>query len=517
MWTALSRHVLLTLCVIAGLALGHPTLAQTVPLEGLDAYIEKARDDWQVPGVAVVVVKDDRIVFAKGFGVRESGKPDRVDPDTVFAIGSATKAFTGAALAMLVDEKKIAWDGAVHGYMPAFALHEPFATHNATVRDLLSHRTGFSSGYGWLWTGSGFDRNEIIRRLRFQTGGPGFRNRFHYANEIYTAAGEIVPAVTGTSWDEFMAARFFRPLGMTRTSTSVTSLRGMSNVATPHGEVDGKLLSFPFRQIDNVGGAGAINSSARDMAQWVRLQLNDGVYEGKRLIAADTLAETRAGQMIPRGGLGNAAPGAKFAEYGLGWIVNDYRGKKVVQHAGAVDGMLGLVAMIPEEKLGIVVLTNRLPHQLAWALELKVFDAFLGGSTVDWSATMKAEADKAESEQKQRTVEQRAAAKVAAAPQPATTLPLDRYLGTYSSDLYGKATVALENGALVFKRPTSVAALARDGNNQFRARWRSAGLLSVFGETPVGFGIGPDGQVAYLELGTDRFEREKVAAAPTGR
>ena len=505
------QHLLLSLYVIAGLALGHPAFAQAAPLDGLDAYIEKARNDWQVPGLAVVVVKDDGIVYAKGFGVREIGNPDRVDPDTVFAIGSATKAFTGAALAMLVDEKRIEWDGAVHRYMPSFELHDPFATRHATVRDLLSHRTGFVSGSGWLWTGSGFDRNEIIRRLRFQDDSLEFRNQFRYANEIYTAAGEIVPAVTGSSWDDFMAARFFRPLGMTRTNTSVTSLRGVKNLATPHGVVDGKLASFAYRQVDNVGGAGAINSSARDLAQLVRLQLNDGVYEGKRLIAADTLAETRAGQMIPRGGLGASTPGAKFGEYGFGWIVNEYRGRKVVQHGGAVDGMLGLVAMIPEERLGVVVLTNRLPHQLPWALGYKVFDAFLGGGTVDWSATMKAEADKAEADQAARKISQ------AAMPAVPAPLPLDNYVGTYSSDLYGQATVALENGALVFNRPTAAAVLAHERNGQFRARWRSPSILSVYGETPIGFGIGPAGQVSYLELGTDRFEREHEVAGPAHR
>lgn len=480
--------------------------APSAPLEGLDAYIEQARADWGVPGAAVVIVKDDRIVYAKGFGVREAGKPGRVDADTVFAIGSASKAFTGAALGMLVDERKIAWDGVVHDYMPAFELHDPYATRHATVRDLLAHRTGFISGSGWMWTGSGFDRADIVRRLRFQTESHGFRNRFAYANEIYTAAGEIIPAVTGISWDDFVAARLFAPLGMTRSRTSVTALKDMANVASPHGMIDGQVVSFPYREVDNVGGAGAINASARDVAQWLRLQLNDGMFEGRRLISAAALAETRTGQIVPRGG-GLTNPGGRFGEYGFGWILGDYRGKKVVQHSGGVDGMLCIVAMIPEEKLGVVVLSNMLPHQLTTAVQLKIFDAFLGGPGSDWNATLKAQDAKTRAEMEKRRAAQAAASPADAAPM----LPLGRYAGHYASDQFGAVDVAVEKGALTLTRPTATAVLTPAGGNRFKARWTSAGLRSVFGETAVGFTIDAAGDVAALELGGDRFAR---AAGP---
>lgn len=505
-WFAATRVCAASATALALIAVASPAAAQTAPLEGLDAYIEKVRAEWQVPGLAVAIVKDDRIVYAKGFGTREIGKDEPVDPDTVFAIGSASKAFTGAALAMLVDEKKIGWDGAVHDYMPAFRLDDPYITRHATVRDLLSHRTGYISGYGWVWTGSGFSRDQVIGHLRYQTRLLGFRDRFAYANEMFTVAGEIVPAVTGITWDAFLAKRIFAPLGMTRTSTSITALKGMSDVALPHGEVDGRLTSFPYRNIDNVGGAGAINSTVRDLAQWVRLQLNEGMYAGKRLIAADTIEETHSGQVVPRGGFGSSAPGAKFAEYGLGWMVDDYRGAKVVQHAGAVDGMLGVVGMIPERKLGVVVLSNRFPHQATWAIELKVFDAFLGGGTTDWSARFKAEDVQAKRAQEQRRRTE------AAAPARPATLPLDRYVGRYASKLSGTATVAMEKEGLVFRRPAAAAALVHDRDNRFRARWTSAGIASVFGETPVGFTIGSDGNVASLTLGDDRFDREEPAA-----
>ena len=506
------------LLTLALLALAGPAAAQAGPaasaaapapsLDSLDAYVEKARAEWNIPGVAVAVVKDDKIIYAKGFGVRELGKPGKVDADTVFAIGSASKAFTGAALAMLVDDKKIQWDGAVHDYMPGFELYDPYATRNATVRDLLSHRTGFISGSGWMWTGSGFDRNEIIRRLRFQKESLGFRNRYAYANEMITAAGEIVPAVTGTSWDDFVKARLFAPLGMTRSFTSITALKALNDVASPHGTVDGKVVPFPYRNIDNVGGAGAINSTVRDLAQWVRLQLGEGVYDGKRLIGQASINETRTGQMVPRGGGG--IPPAKFSEYGFGWTVNEFRGRKVVQHGGAVDGMGSIVAFIPEERLGMVVLSNYYPSQLPYALAYKVFDTVMGTGTDDWSGLMRAQFDKL-------LAGRRAQLRPPATGPASPALPLDRYVGKYTSELLGDATVSIDKGALMFTRPTASAVLMHDRANQFRARWTSLSIRSVFDDTPVGFTLNPAGEVAALDLGTDRFTRAPVPTAPARR
>lgn len=476
-----------------------PSGAQRLSLAELDDYIEKAREEWQVPGAAVVIVKDDKIVYAKGFGVREIGKSDKIDPDTVFAIGSASKAFTGATMAMLVDDKKITWDGVVHDYMPAFELNDPYVTNHATVRDLLAHRTGFNSGYGWLWTGSGFNRKEIIDRVRFQKNLSGFRDKFLYANEMFTVAGEVVPTVTGTSWDDFVIQRLFTPLRMTRSSTSITKLKGMQNVASPHGMVDDKLVAFPYRNVDNVGGAGSINSTARDLAQWVRMQLNDGTYEGKELISKAAIDETHSGQTI----LSGRPTEGKFSEYGFGWMIHDYRGKKVIEHGGAVDGMRAGVAMMPEEKLGIVVLTNMLPHQLVNSIEMRIYDTFLGGESTDWSTKLKAEADAAKALSEEREA-------ASTKPPLPPILPLAAYAGIYTSELFGDVEIVLKNGALHLTRPTAEAQLTPQSANLFKARWTSASILSVFGETPVGFSIGPAGDVVSLNLGPDRFDRKEV-------
>jgi len=502
------RHVILSATALALLvptAQSHaqtapaPTVATETALEGLDTYIETARQTWQMPGVSVVIVKDDKIVYAKGFGVREAGKPDKVDADTVFAMGSNTKAFTAAALGMLVDEKKIAWDGAVHDYMAAFEMNDPYVTRYTTVRDLLSHRSGVVTN-GWLWYGSGFDRKEILRRMRFQKESLGFRNQFQYQNEMYMVVGEVVPAVTGISYDRFIASRIFEPLGMRRTYTSVTELKGLANVAIPHALVDGRMVPIPYRLIDNVGGAGVINSTARDMAQWVRLQLGGGTFEGKQLIAPTTIAEMHTGQIVPRGGSGTTF---KFSEYGLGWGIQEYRGNKLVQHSGGIDGMQSVIAMIPQRKLGVIVLTNSLPTGLTTAVEMRVLDAFLGGPATDHSAIMKKASDDAA---------RAAREKAAAVPRPATisppTLPLDRYVGTYSSDLLGDIAITLADGKLTMARPLETAVLDHDDKDRFKARWNSLSLTSVFGQIMVGFTFGSAGQIATLELGSDSFKRK---------
>jgi len=475
-----------------------PTTAEA--LAGLDAYIESARQAWQVPGLSIAIVKDDRIIYSRGFGVREEGRPGKVDAATVFAIGSATKAFTAAALGMLVDEKKIGWDGAVHDYMPSFELHDPYVTRHVTVRDLLSHRTGVVTN-GGLWYGSGFDRQEIVRRLRFQTETLGFRNQFQYQNEMFIVAGEVVSSVAGTTYDRFVASRIFEPLGMRRSSTSVAALKGLANVAAPHMLVGGKAVPVEYRVIDNVGGAGVINSSARDMAQWVRLQLGGGAFEGKQLIAGATLTEMHTGQIVPRGS-SNAS--FKFSEYGLGWGVQEYRGEKIVAHSGAIDGMQSVVALMPAKKLGLVVLTNGLRTSLTSAVELRVLDAFLGGPVTDHSAVMKQAHDDAVRIANEKAAN--AASSVTSAAPP--RLPLDRYVGTYASDLLGDVAITLVDGKLALARRQAAAVLHHEHNDMFEAHWNSLAQNGIIGQTPVGFTFGADGEIATLELGGDKFTRK---------
>lgn len=480
-------------------------LAQTRTIESrlteIDEYAARAGRDWKVPGFAIAIVKDDKVVFAKGYGVRELGKPAPVDADTLFAIASNTKAFTAAALAILVDEGKIKWDDPVTKYLPFFQLYDSYVTRELTIRDLLSHRSGLATfGGDLLWYETTYSREEILRRIRFLKPTSSFRSRYGYQNIMFLAAGEIVPVVTGKSWDDFVRERFFLPLGMRRTTTKFKELQGAENIAIPHNEVDDKIRVIRYDNVDNSGGAAAINSSVADMAQWVRLQLGRGNFEGKRFFSAATSREMWTPHTIV-GGVSEQAekfnPTRHFNLYGLGWSLGDYHGRKVVSHGGGLDGMISQVAMLPEENLGVVVLTNS-ETPLANILVNKIFDVFLGVEPRDWNADYLARA-----RQSEETA--RAAAKKVEDSRVQNTkpsLPLSAYAGTYSGAMYGPARVTEENGRLVLRlvaAPNFVGDLEHWHFDTFRIKWRES-IVYPFPKGFVTFVINPQGAVDEMRV-----------------
>jgi len=411
-----------------------------------DAYVVTAMRDWKVPGLAIAVVKHDRLVAARGYGIREEGKPGAVDENTIFAIGSNTKAFTSAALAILADVKKLQWDDPVIRHLPSFQLYDPWITRELTIRDMLSHRSGFTSFQGdLLWDGSAYKRDEVVRRMRLIKPNGSFRSTYGYSNIMYIAAGELLAAASGTSWDTFIREHLFGPLGMTRSSTSISALKDASNVASPHDELAGKIHPVPYRLVDNGGPAASINSTAKDMAEWIRLQLAEGAYGEKRIISAASLRQTQTPQtIIPGVGPAKLFPSSHFRAYGFGWVLQDYRGKKIVWHGGGIGGMKTMLLMVPEEHFGIVVLANRADTNLPEALAWRSVEVMLGLPARDWSKdwlelTTADEAAAAASAK--RTDSQRLTS-------TKPTLPIERYVGLYSSEVYGDATVVLDNGHL---------------------------------------------------------------------
>src|SRR6185503_16090943 len=330
---------------------------------------------------SVAIVKDDKVVFAKGYGLRELGKTERVDENTLFAIASNSKAFTSAALAMLVDEGKVRWDDPVTKYLPNFQLYDPYVTRELTIRDLLSHRSGLGTFSGdLLWYESQYSRDEILYRIRFLKPTSSFRSRFGYQNILFLAAGEVVAKVSGKSWDEFVKERFFEPLRMTRTVTLSNDLTKAENVATPHNEVNERIRVIRYGNVDNIGPAGGIKSSVADMAQWLRLQLGRGTYEAKKFFTSERSREMWTPQTVFSAISEQAEkfkPSRHFNLYGLGWILSDYHGRLMVSHGGGLDGMTSQVAMLPEERLGVVVLTNS-ETPLSSIIANKVIDEFLG-------------------------------------------------------------------------------------------------------------------------------------------
>ena len=435
-----------------------------------DEYVNKALKDWGVPGLAIAIVKDDRVVLAKGFGVRELNKPAPVDEHTLFAIGSSSKAFTAASIAMLVDEGKLKWDDPATKHLPGFQLFDPYSTRELTITDLLSHRSGLTRG-DMLWYASSYDRSEVLRRVRYLKPSWSLRSRYGYQNIMFLAAGQVIPSITGKTWDEFIRDRIFTPLGMKSSTTSIKAFTTSANVATPHSKINDKIQAVSWRNIDNIAPAGSINSNVEDMAQWVRLQLGGGMYQNQRLLSAAAIKEMQTPQTIIRleGMQASLYPEAHFLTYGLGWFLSDYRGKKVVEHGGAIDGMRAAVAMMPEEKLGLVILSNLHGNVLPVALMYKIFDIYLNAPPRDWSADMlkvrntleeqaKAAEKKAESERVQGT---------------SPSLALEKYAGTFQSDMYGETKVTLENNKLVLRfGPNFTGDLQHWHYDTFRVVWR---------------------------------------------
>jgi CubicO group peptidase (beta-lactamase class C family) len=497
---------------LALLALGLaflPASLDALPKD-LDRHIEDVRKEYGVVGLAVAVVKDGQVVYAKGFGERKLGGGDSVDEETLFAIGSNTKAFTAAAIGILVDEKKMAWDDRVTRHLPWFALYDPYVTREITVRDLLSHRSGLGRRGDFNWFATDFDREEIVRRVRFLEPNSSFRSEAGYQNTMFLAAGEVMEAVSGESWDDFVASRILRPLGMTRSRTSVRELEGMANVAEPHENIDGEVVSVPHRNIDNVAPAGSILSSVSDMTRWMLLMLGEGELDGKRLLSEESAAEVWKPSIIyPMSAESKELfPSTHFSTYGLGWGLRDYRGRFIATHTGGIDGMLSQILLAPEEELGIVVLTNTSPAgALAHAaVTYHILDAYLGAEgETDWRARFRElgiKQEKLQEEQERKRDESRVSG-------TSPSLALDRYAGAYEDEMYGKLLVSLEDGHLVLRRHTAwVGDLEHWHYDTFLVRWRDP----VMGKTLVTFRLSPEGKVASLEAEVEDVETFEAVA-----
>jgi CubicO group peptidase (beta-lactamase class C family) len=490
-----------------------PVLAQKsakASLAGFDQYITKAMKDWKDPGLAIAVIKDDSIVLMKGYGTRTMGKVEPVDEHTLFAIGSSSKAFTSTLVAMLVDQGKMHWDDPATAYLPGMQLFDPYVTRELTVRDLLTHRSGLTRG-DVMWYATDYNRDEILRRVRFLKPTWSVRSRFGYQNIMYLAAGQAAAHVAGTSWDDLVKARIFAPLGMTESNTSIRDLAGKSNVATPHTEVDDTLITVPWHNIDNIGPAGSINSNVADMIKWVRFQLAQGKVGGRSLVSVSALGETHTAQMtIPVGPDSRQAnPYTHLEAYGMGWFLQDYRGRELDQHGGNIDGMSAMVAIMPEERIGLVILTNANGSPVPTIALYRVLDGLLGEPARDWSGEFKKQFDKAVAQGKE--AQQKRLAERAVGTKP--SLSLDRYAGVYSDSMYGDVTVRMDNGGLRLTYGTAFdGTLEHWHYDTFRANWNSRAIAKNF----VTFALGPDAKVRSLDFeGIGSFDRKPDAPDTT--
>lgn len=501
------RYRLLTAAVLCFVILAPVSAAPPPDLARLEAAIEQARKDWSVPGLSVAIVKDGRVVLAKGFGVRDLGKPDPVDADTLFAIASNSKAFTATAIAMLQDEGKLSLDDRVVSHVPYFQLYDPYVTSDIRVRDLLSHRSGLGTFSGdLLWYGTGYSREEVVRRARFLKQAGPFRARYGYQNIMYVAAGEVIAAASGRDWDTFIKDRIFDPLGMTRTVSRFADVVNASNVATPHAGTFSPLRAYPWYSWDSCGPAASIVSSANDMARWIAAHLAGGLAGERRIFpeSAQRLLWTPhvAFTVDPNPAVPAASLAASlrlpqhFRGYGLGFSVSDYRGRFVAEHGGAADGMFSHVTLVPEEGLGFVILTNS-DTGLSSALSYAILDAYLGGDGRDWSRLFLDRANRNAGQKRQERDRVEKARLAGTKP----SLPLEQYAGRYVSTLYGDATVAIEQGTLVLRlvpNPDMVADLTHWHVDTFELKWRRA--FPWFGDGRASFVLDHDARITELKL-----------------
>jgi CubicO group peptidase (beta-lactamase class C family) len=494
--------VLLTLLSGVGAA-----AAQAKPLQGFDAYVTRSMAAWKIPGLAIAIVRNDSVVLAKGYGVKTLGRPDPVTPRTLFAIGSSSKAFTALAVAMLVDEGKLKWDDRATQHLPGFQMYDPYVTRELTVRDLLTHRSGLAAS-DLLVFQPRMTRDSILYRVRYVKPTWSFRSHYGYQNVMYLAAGQIAARLSGSgrTWDDVIRDRIFTPLGMTHSNTSVSALEGLPDVATPHDEIDDTVRTVPYFNLDPIAPAGSINSSVRDMAQWVRFQLAGGKVAGKPLVSAAAFGETRTPQtIVPLEGFWKIAiQDAHLLNYGLGWYLHDYHGRLIVEHGGNIDGMTALVALLPEERTGLVVLSNLDGNDLTYALMYRVFDAYLGRPPKDWSAVML----KASEELSQQGEQQEKAKEAKRITGTTPALPLQKYAGTYTDTLLGDAVVRKERAGLVFQYGRLVADMEHWQHETFRAAFRDRRL----GKMDITFTIDAEGKADELKSDLASFRRKPELA-----
>ncbi len=366
---------------LLALVLFAPIAAAADPLDGFDDAVRKALKLHAVPGLGVAIIKDGKVVLAKGYGVREVGKPEAVTENSVFAIGSVSKSFTAAAAAMFVDEGKLKWDDRVQDHVANFRMKDDYLTGEIRLRDLLSHRTGLDR-HDMVWYGSRFTAPDLVTKLRDMKPAYPFRTNFVYNNLMFMVAGQTVAKVAGKSWDDVMAEKLFKPLGMTSANTSTKKLPKDGDVATPHERrKKGLPMVVPWLNLDCVGAAGSINASAADMAKYLQFQLSRGKAGDKRLLKSAVFGEMHKPQMlVPKGaGLGGLFNSeAQSSAYGFGWFLSDYHGHTLIEHGGNVDGMTAQVGFLPEENLGVVVLANLGNSALPAAVMFDTFDRYLG-------------------------------------------------------------------------------------------------------------------------------------------
>jgi CubicO group peptidase (beta-lactamase class C family) len=441
--------------------------------DSLDGYVQKALAAWHIPGVAVCIVKDGKTVLMKGYGVSEWGTNKQVDENTLFGIGSNTKAFTGTLAALLDAEKSLSLDDKVQKWLPGFTLYDPWVAKEATLRDLLCHRLGFETFQGdFMYFDSDLTKADVLQKFGQVKPLYSFRSRWGYTNAAFLTAGEVMAKATGKSWNQLLQERIFSPLGMNRTVATDDGVDSSANISAAHTVVDGAVQKIAYGRLNNMAPAGAIYSSVTDLSKWVQMLLANGRFGEKVIVPASAIEKTRTPQSILGNG-GHPFNKAHFALYGLGWFLEEYSGRKIVAHTGGVNGFVTSVALVPEENLGIVVLTNTDANNFYEALRYEIMDAYLGLPYRNYSGLQGQRFQQHEKEQADWLQKKRDTVIM----NHKTTVPLTTLAGRYQHPVYGWMQIALKEGKAVatFQHHKGrYATLEALGGNRYLAQFNEA-------------------------------------------
>jgi CubicO group peptidase (beta-lactamase class C family) len=467
------------------------TIAQDLLPENFEEWIYEGMEMWEIPGIAIAIVKDGEVVLAEGYGIRKLDEPERVDSDTQFGIASVSKHMTASSLAILADEGLIDWNDPVIKHIPWFRLSDPFATENVTIHDLLTHQVGVGRILGnRLQFMTNRSRDELLYRMRYHDFEQPFRSEFVYNNVMYTLAGEVVAAVTGQSWDSFMAEHFFEPMRMSRTNTSIDDLHEDRNAAWPHQYIKGEVIAIQRRNWDIASPAGGVNSTANDMARWMQMQLDLGIFEGEQLISTESVTAIQT----PKVSQGSDGLTGAQRSYGYGYSITDHHGHRMISHGGATDGMNTSYTLMPDHNFGIIIMSNNFNNFMN-AVAYTVIDHMLGVTDRDWNQlyynsynnhyeTVKAMREEFESKRISGT---------------SLTHSLEEYTGRFYNDLYDQAEIHLEGDGLVltvFDDENLSADLEHWHHNTFRINWRNPAQREEF----LKFDMNYEGEIDALEI-----------------
>jgi CubicO group peptidase (beta-lactamase class C family) len=482
--------------------------AQAATLASLDAFVERARKEFDIPGIAVAVVKDGEVVLERGWGLADLERRAPVGARTLFAVASNTKAFTAASLSILADEGKLDLEDRVIDHLPWFRMSDPYVTREMRIRDLLAHRSGLGLGAGDLlyWPGTGYSTEEVARRLRDVPLTGSFRGQYAYDNILYGVAQLVIEQASGQDYDAFLRTRILDPLGMRDTRYNSDSLRDDDNVATGYAKADFKAaVPAPRVSWHNVSGAGGLYSNVHDMAKWMRMQLAGGTYTdasgNEQRLFSGTRQDAMWSVITPMkistpsvSELLRAKP--NFLGYGEGWLLSDYRGHKLVWHTGGWPGMVSRVTLVPGHDLGVVVLTNAELSAPFHAITLHVLDAYLGAPETDWIAAYAAALAKSRNDSDEDWARHVAARDARSKP----SLPLANYTGTYRDAWYGDVEIARANGKMRLRMkpsPDLVGTLEHWQHDTFIVRWDQRWLNA---DAFVNFSLDPDGAVRDVRM-----------------